>query len=558
MATKQFIGNVKGPKGDTGPQGPKGDTGPQGEQGPQGPKGPQGMQGLQGIQGPQGPIGPQGPKGDTGDLSEECAEARTSVTGKSYDDLKSRLDDEYMVQAIKANCIEGETTGDTITDSANAPFYYLKNNGYTNQEKPVFDGKVTTTTNGIKNTNPIPCKNGDSITVTVSTGLGAITVYNANNEPLLAIPQLSEPPSKTATFTIDVDVTGIFIEIETTSTTMEVKVNGSAYIAPTPDAPIHIGASADKGYFDGELKQGVYSGSDGRYDNTYKNRVCSKTYTDCVSDDDIVFLYEEVIDRIRIHFFGDGKNYISTVSVDNSNKVEASTPTNAKYFTIDVGYLDDSKTLTPQTAKHICVTINGMYAVRVKTINEEGTQYTTALIPASAPLYDGDYIEVYADGSGQIVRKAIKRVLDSSLNWMRNNTSTTTRFYCPIYGDRTYQIRCNIATPSTWNDMQTGVVENAVARYNEFVGFNFTECQEMTVSEFKTWLGEQSAYIIYGKETPTSTPLTAEQVAEFRKLYTYKTTTHINADGEKVVKYVVDTKTYIDKKFAELQAMMNV
>ena len=78
-----------------------------------------------------------------------------------------------------------------------------------------------------------------------------------------------------------------------------------------------------------------------------------------------------------------------------------------------------------------------------------------------------------------------------------------------------------------------------------------------TTEQAQAWLASNPIHVVYKKAQPTTEPLTAEQVAEFMKLRTYKTTTYINAEGEKVFRYVVDTKTYIDNKFAELQALIN-
>ena len=66
--------------------------------------------------------------------------------------------------------------------------------------------------------------------------------------------------------------------------------------------------------------------------------------------------------------------------------------------------------------------------------------------------------------------------------------------------------------------------------------------------------------IKFALATPIETPLSAEELAAYAALYTnYPNTTIFNACGADMeVKYVADTKTYIDKEFAELStALLN-
>lgn len=75
-----------------------------------------------------------------------------------------------------------------------------------------------------------------------------------------------------------------------------------------------------------------------------------------------------------------------------------------------------------------------------------------------------------------------------------------------------------------------------------------------TESEFKEWVNSNDLHVQYVLETPVETALSAEELA----LYTnYPNTTILNDAGAGMeVKYVADTKLYIDKKFAELASAM--
>lgn len=77
-----------------------------------------------------------------------------------------------------------------------------------------------------------------------------------------------------------------------------------------------------------------------------------------------------------------------------------------------------------------------------------------------------------------------------------------------------------------------------------------------TTSEIIEYLSENPTIILYILSEPIETPLTAEEISAYKALHTNKPTTTItNSDNAHMsVDYTADTKTYIDHKFAELQA----
>ena len=74
-------GDFKGEKGDKGDTGPIGPVGPQGERGPQGPTGATGATGPQGETGPQGKQGPQGIQGERGPQGAQGPQGEKGDTG---------------------------------------------------------------------------------------------------------------------------------------------------------------------------------------------------------------------------------------------------------------------------------------------------------------------------------------------------------------------------------------------------------------------------------------------------------------------------------------------
>lgn len=210
-----------------------------------------------------------------------------------------------------------------------------------------------------------------------------------------------------------------------------------------------------------------------------------------------------------------------------------------------------------------------MVRLKVTDATYQPHQESTALIPISSPLYDGDYIEVYADGSGQIVRTMGSVTIDGNTMPMTNTDGYKTNGlnYAYYFENKRKKEQNKLFSTiglGSATDGIEGVRLNplnttiSVVLSDDKTGITSSDTNTTIVSKINTWLQYNPVTVVYELATPTTEPLTAEQVAEFMKLRTYKTTTHINADGEKVVRYVVDTKTYIDNKFAELQALMNV
>ena len=180
-----------------------------------------------------------------------------------------------------------------------------------------------------------------------------------------------------------------------TDSTYEPYVGGTA--SPNPEYPQAIKSVGDMGYFDGELLQGLYNSgvfvSDSRY-------VCSKNPILCNDGDIVKFAYGTIADTICFRFYDKDMNYMSYQYSKASSECEITVPTGAKYTNF---YLLESNTsITPQTAKRICVTINDKYALIVDSKGTHKVDITTvkgmAKITATADgntIVVGAYPEVY-------------------------------------------------------------------------------------------------------------------------------------------------------------------
>jgi hypothetical protein len=75
------------------------------------------------------------------------------------------------------------------------------------------------------------------------------------------------------------------------------------------------------------------------------------------------------------------------------------------------------------------------------------------------------------------------------------------------------------------------------------------------IDEFMNYVGED-CYVLVLLPTPIETPLTAEELAAYKALHTNYPNTTIISETHLDVKYVADTKNYIDNKFKELSTAL--
>lgn len=131
---------------------------------------------------------------------------------------------------------------------------------------------------------------------------------------------------------------------------------------PTPDNPIEIESVGDSGWFDGELLQGFYDGTTGKY-KTANSWICSANPTPCTSGDIVRIKYSEIAKSMTVAYYDENMEYIAYKGSTNISSLSVTMPSNAKYYHINI----NATGITPQTAKHICVTINDKYALIVKS-----------------------------------------------------------------------------------------------------------------------------------------------------------------------------------------------
>ena len=126
-----------------------------------------------------------------------------------------------------------------------------------------------------------------------------------------------------------------------------------------------------------------------------------------------------------------------------------------------------------------------------------------------------------------------------------------------IYHDNIPPIIASHFTAISYSDI---ITHNAIGiskvNGNYYIYFSFGEDSELTTSELaNNWLKTNNVTVYYQLETPVETSLTSEEIAEIEKLHTFYPVTNISNDADcgMKVKYIVDSKKYIDNKLA-LQA----
>ena len=165
---------------------------------------------------------------------------------------------------------------------------------------------------------------------------------------------------------------------------------------------------------------------------------------------------------------------------------------------------------------------------------------TTADIPLSSPLYEGDYIRYNMDGTGEESHKKVKVVYDGSDDELWNINANCFM----IYGFASKK-DVSLSAKSSHFIGRTGVVawwqlaDGQCQNYDGAIGFKKADLT--TVAEWKAWLAENPVTVVYEKAEPTVTPLTAGQIAEFEKLRTFDGTTHITCEAESEVQYFCDS-----------------
>lgn len=187
--------------------------------------------------------------------------------------------------------------------------------------------------------------------------------------------------------------------------------------------------------------------------------------------------------------------------------------------------------------------------------------------------------EVYRNGKWQWEKKIKKRVLNGTENWYVTGTDTSgvNRFGTnTVFADAQPATSVNVIQPCVCDKLKTVTAGNT---YNKVEGISISilhstakttavyiyteETKNMTIAEFKTWLGANNLTVYYVLATPEYIDCTAEQSAVLDKLYNNfelnKGTNNIIVESSNGVgvnlelEYMQDNVLKHDKDIAELK-----
>lgn len=208
-----------------------------------------------------------------------------------------------------------------------------------------------------------------------------------------------------------------------------------------------------------------------------------------------------------------------------------------------------------RTPQSLLVTPNGLPGIPVSS----GGNYTDA----DGQQWVCDEVDF---GRGKYVQRVWKKVLDGSTdeNWgVYNNDARYVGFSTKALPEAMRcrngfcnQLSVQINTVSREEGLWFGV--NSMVIYAHNNSFYDSTLEDFGLSNWKAHLSEHPLEVMTYLDTPIETDLTPEQIAAYAALHTNYPTTVItnNAGAHMAVRYVADTKAYIDARFRELQTAL--
>ena len=177
-----------------------------------------------------------------------------------------------------------------------------------------------------------------------------------------------------------------------------------------------------------------------------------------------------------------------------------------------------------------------------------------------------DELIIRADGTGQLIQRLLEEELNANSNYVLWYENTNTYGFLTkeskwLYRANKTNIKSNklkgitkeVGNPGTYD--KNGIFVDTAGLYIKISKKYLTE---YTVDALKTYLRDNPITVVGLLKEPIVTELSSEEVQKILALHTNKPNTTIwnDQDAEMQVTYVADTKSYIDNKMAELQALL--
>lgn len=344
--------------------------------------------------------------------------------------------------------------------------------------------------------------------------------------------------------------------------------------SPSPEYPSEIRAVGDKGsvgirkvsknYFD---KNSIFTS--GGYKLSEENGEiiqeknsewkCLESYVEIKENSDYTLSGEILKSNwtISIWFYDKNKVGINAFKKSNSglNIYNFTTPKNAKY----IRFVANSSVLNVSTIQ--------LEEGETKT-NHEEHQEQTKILPIQKPMLEGDYFIKEADGWKE-VHTWENKVINGTETMVDGNSpvaDNTLVVSIPRKDSGLTSDKINIiseqfkgnTTANLWVTDKEGISLSA-----GYISVRINRKRANTLEEVKEYLKQNNIKCFLKKSTENKLLCTPEQTKvldELNNFQTYKPVTNITTDSiaKLKLKYIADTKTYVDNKTSNLEQQVNV
>ncbi len=267
---------------------------------------------------------------------------------------------------------------------------------------------------------------------------------------------------------------------------------------------------------------------------------------------------------LRYNIVEVGKDNIikKITSITNTNSTTITTTEETAYIT----FLFLWQTTTQN------ITVEDLQDCKIQFEFGEETEYEehqqkNYILPIQQEMLKGDYFVKESDGWKEVHTWPKIRLLNQ--NFKKSTKTEVSRYFVSnivdIVEDRNNTVVLSehfLGIPSVQNDNN----ELGISNYNDngfLINIDKSYTSLDTLEEFKTFLQNNEVYAYYKTTTPTKLTCTEKQSAVLDKLNNldlFKNTNNIITTEDIALlklKYVVDTKTYIDNQIADMQNQLN-
>lgn len=337
---------------------------------------------------------------------------------------------------------------------------------------------------------------------------------------------------------------------------------------PTPDAPVDLVSSAEdsiaihvsgKNLFTGWTVGGIHPDS-GITNSTATHR---RTEYIPISAPGQKYSISNTPDTLYnfTAFYDAKKQFISRTPATPTTSRRIDPPVNAKYFMLTIyentqltGKIADADAAVNAIMIETGNTATGYEkAEQIQTANVTGFNGLRGLPVSSG----GNYIDANGQSwvcdeidlrRGVYIQRIGKVTLNGTESWLGYLVTEVNQFHVAINSVHRANERgamCKYYRPITMAERNLNY--GTVYTYSGGVAINTQECE--TVAEWKAFLANRPIDVLYVLDIPVETPLTAESLAEYAALHTYRENTTVSNSGHAYMdlEYTMDAKKYVEK-----------